>query len=81
MSLNINYTVFFKNTRDPSMVIHLGQQIGNVKFLKQAYHVATTNPFSHLFIDVRSDTLDTVRYRSNVLDETQMYGVPISSLI
>ena len=77
MSLNIDYAVFFKNTRDPSMVIHLGQQMGNVKFLKQAYHAATNNPFSHLFIDMRSDTLDALRYRSNVLDETQTVYQPV----
>ena len=68
MSLNIDYAVLFKNTRDPAMVTHLGQQMGNVKFLKQAYRSATGDPFSHLFIDMRSDTPDALRYRSNVLE-------------
>ena len=68
MSLNIDYAVLFKNTRDPAMVTHLGQQMGNVKFLKQAYRSATSDPFSHLFIDMRSDTPDELRYRSNVLE-------------
>ena len=68
MSLNIDYAVLFKNTRDPSMITHLGQQMGNVKFLKQAYRSATSDPFSHLFIDMRSDTPDALRYRSNVLE-------------
>ena len=77
MSLNIDYVVFFKNTRDPSMVIHLCQQIGNVKFLKQANHVARSNLFSHLSIDMRSDTLDTLHYQTNVLDETQMVYQPV----
>ena len=37
ISLNIDYVVFFKIIRDPSMVTYLGQQMGNVKFLRQAY--------------------------------------------
>ena len=76
MSLNIDYAVLFKNTRDPSMVTHLGQQMGNVAFLKQAYRAATIDPFSHLFIDMRSDTPEALRYRSNVLDETQTVYQP-----
>ena len=76
ISLNIDYVVLFKNTRDPSMVMHLGQQMGNAKFLKLAYRAATENPFSHLFIDMRSDTPEALRYRSNVLDETQMVYRP-----
>ena len=77
ISLNIDYVVLFKNTRDPSMITHLGQQMGNVKFLKQAYQTTTINPFSHLFIDMRSDTPDMLRYRSNVLDEVQTVYQPV----
>lgn len=76
MSLNIDYAVLFKNTRNPSMVTHLGQQMGNAKFLKRAYDDATADPFSHFFIDMRSDTLEALRYRSNVLGETQTVYQP-----
>ena len=76
MSLNTDYMVLFKNPRDPSMITHFGQQMGNVKFLKQAYRDATTDPFSHLFIDLRSETPDTLRYRSRVLDEVQIVYQP-----
>ena len=77
MSLNIDYAVLFKNTRDPSMATRIGQQMGNVAFLKQAYRAATSDPFSHLFIDMRSDTPEVLRYRSNVLDETQTVYQPV----
>ena len=77
ISLNTDYAVLFKSTRDPSTVTHLGQQMNNAKFLKQAYRSATINPFSHLFIDMRSDTPEQLRYRSNVLGETQMVYQPI----
>ena len=77
ISLNNDYAVLFKNTRNPSMITHLGQQMGNVKFLKQAYQAATADPFSHLFIDMRSDTPEKIRYRSNVLDEIQTVYQPV----
>ena len=77
MSLNIDYVVLFKNTRDPSMVTRLGQQMGNVKFLKLAYRAATVDPFSHLFIDMRSDTPEALRYRSKILDKTQTVYQPV----
>ena len=78
ISLNNDYAVLFKNTRNPSMITHLGQQMGNVKFLKQAYQAATVDPFSHLFIDMRThQTPEIIRYRSNVLDEIQTVYQPV----
>ena len=76
MSLNVDYAVLFKNTRNPSMVTHLGQQMGNAKFLKEAFDDATIIAFSHLSIDMRSDTLEAIRYRSNVLREEQIVYQP-----
>ena len=46
-------------------------------FLKHAYYAATNNPFSQLFIKMLSDALDALRYRSNVLDETQTVYQPV----
>ena len=80
MSLNTDYMVLFKNPRDPSMITHLGQQMGNVKFLKQAYRDATTDPFSHLLVDLRSETPDTLRYRSRVFDEMPIVYQPRESI-
>ena len=76
MSLNIDYAVLFKNIRSPSMVTNLGQQMGNAKFLKEAFDDATIIAFSHLSIDMRSDTLEAIRYRSNVLREEQIVYQP-----
>ena len=76
MSLNIDYLFLMKNIRSPAMVTHLGQQMGNAKFLKQAFDDATINAFSHLFIDMRSDTLEALRYRSNVLRDEQIVYQP-----
>ena len=76
ISLNSDYMVLFKNPRDASMITHLGAQMGNAEFLKQAFRDATRDPFTHLMVDLRSHTPDALRYRSNVLNETQSVYQP-----
>ena len=68
ISLNTDYMVLFKNPRDAMIITTLGKQMGNAKFLTDAYEQATMKPFSYLFVDLRSDTVEELRYRSNVLD-------------
>ena len=72
ISLNSDYMVLFKNPRDASMITHLGAQMGNAEFLKQAFRDATRNPFTHLMINLRSHSPDALRNRINVLSETQI---------
>ena len=76
MSLNTDYMVLFRNPRDASVITHLGAQMGNAEFLKQAFRDTTKDAFTHLFIDLRSQTPDALRYRGNVLDETQIVYQP-----
>ena len=73
MSLNSDYLVIFKNPRDTSSIGNLAKQMmpGNSKFLQWAYQDATLKPFSYLFIDLRPDTDDKLRYRTNILDDVQ----------
>jgi len=72
ISLNVDYAVLMKNTRNVAVAQHLGQQMGLAKFLQEAYQKATVNnEYSHLFIDMRSATPDALRYRANVLDVPQ----------
>ena len=70
MSLNTDYMVLFKNPRDASIVTNLGKQMKNVAFLQQAYKQATAAPFSHLLIDMRSDTDDRLRYGADIFSAT-----------
>ena len=73
MSLNSDYLVVFKNPRDTSSIGNLAKQMmpGNSKFLQWAYRDATLKPFSYLFIDLRPDTDERVRYRTNILEDVQ----------
>jgi hypothetical protein len=61
--------VLFKNPRDASAISHLAKQMfpGEPKFLPAAYADATKDPHSYLFIDLRQETLDTMRLRTRIL--------------
>ena len=76
MSINSDYVVLFKNPRDASTTTNLGRQMGNAKFLQEAYRDATKEPFSHLFMDLRSDTKDALRYRGNIFSEFPVVYAP-----
>ena len=68
-SLNTQYLVVFKNPRDSAQIDALGRQMypHNPKFLSQVFADATTKPFSYLLLDLRPETPEQFRLRSNVL--------------
>lgn len=70
ISLNSNYIVLMKNSRDRAQIRHLASQMypGNSRFLVKAYEDATkVNPYSYLFLDFRNTTDDRLRVRTGVL--------------
>ena len=75
MSLNAHYLVLFKNVRDATQISHLAAQMypGKSKFLIDAYRDATSAPFTYLFIDLKPDTDDKIRVRSNIFPDQTTY--------
>ena len=74
MSLNSHYLVLFKNPRDALQVATLARQMypGNSKFLIEAFKMATEEPYGYLLIDLKAETLENYRLRSNIFKgETQ----------
>ncbi len=68
ISLNAHYMVLFKNPRDASQITHLARQMypNKPKFMVEAYRDATSSPYSHLFVDLKPDTEEHMRLRSNI---------------
>lgn len=68
ISLNAHYMVLFKSPRDVMQVEHLARQMypGNTKYMREAYSDATCKPFTYLLIDLRPETPDEMRLRTNV---------------
>ena len=68
IGLNAHYLVLFKNPRDVTQVSHLARQMypGRTKFLVESFQDATSVPYSYMLLDLKSDTEDKYRVRSNV---------------
>ena len=75
--MNAHYLVFFKNPRDASQIIHLAKQMypGHTKFVQEAYKDATSRAFGYLFVDLKQDTHEDVRLRTNIFSEEDMQYV------
>jgi len=79
MSLNAHYIVLFKNPRDAMQVATLARQMypGQSKFLVEAFKNATEKPFGYLLLDLKPDTDERYRIRTNIFpDERQYVYVP-----
>ena len=75
MSLNSHYIIMFKNPRDALQVATLGQQMypGKSKFLIDAYKDATEKPYGYLLLDLKPDTAEIYRVRSNIFSNEMQY--------
>jgi GTPase SAR1 family protein len=73
-SLNAHYIVLMKNKRDGASVSYLARQISpyNTRYITEAYLHATQRPYSYLLFDLRQETNDKIRLRSNI------FSLPIS---
>lgn len=79
ITLNCHYIVIFKNPRDSSQIVRLASQIypKNTRFMLDAYKMATTEPYSYLFLDFKQDTPEHLRLRSHIFpSETQHVYIP-----
>ena len=67
ISLNAQYMVVFKNPRDASQITQLAKQMyPGTKVLQQAFAHATKAPFGYLLIDLKQDTPEHMRMRTNI---------------
>lgn len=73
-SLNAHYIILMKNKRDGASVSFLARQISpyNTRYITEAYLKATRKPYSYLLFDLRQETDDLIRLRSNI------FSFPIS---
>jgi hypothetical protein len=77
ISLNAHYFVLFKNPRDSGQFATLARQMypDGAKFAIEAYKDATSLPHSYLLIDVKPETDECYRLRTNIFPDefTQVY--------
>jgi adenylate kinase family enzyme len=75
ISLNSNYIVLMKNCRDKAQISHLARQVypNNSKFLVEAYHDATREPYTYLLLDFKPETDETNRICTGILSSETTY--------
>lgn len=73
VSLNAHYLVLFKNPRDVGQIRTLGNQLGQTRFLVDAYKQATLRPHGYLLLDLTQGTSDKRRVLSDILPEEEGY--------
>lgn len=71
LSLNTHYLVLFKNPRDKMISMNIARQMypSKIKRFYEIFNEATKDPYSYLFIDLKSNTPEEIRLLSNVLGE------------
>ena len=69
ISLNVKYLYIHKNPRENAQISYLARQISpnSYKWIVDAYHEATKEPYSCFVIDMTQETPDGLRFRSNIL--------------
>lgn len=79
ISLNSHYLFLFKNRRDMSQIIHLGKQLypSRNRFFQAVFEDATKKPYSYLLVDLKPDTEEHLRLRTQILPgQTQFVYAP-----
>ena len=76
ISLNAHYMVLFKSPRDSSQINHLAKQMhpGHVKYMQEAFNDATARPHGYLFCDLKPQTLEDFRLRTNIFPNETQYA-------
>jgi hypothetical protein len=80
MSLNSHYIVMFKNPRDAHQISILGRQMhpGKSRFLVEAFKDATAKPYGYLLIDLKPDTDEKYRIRTNIFPDDARHYVYVA---
>jgi hypothetical protein len=62
-----------RNVRDKTVVMNLGKQMfpGRAHVLTRIYEDATRKPFSYLLLDLRQQTPEMLRFRTNIFPPDQ----------
>jgi len=71
ISLNAHYMVLFKNPRDAGQFAVLARQMypSGSQFAMEAYKDATDLPYGYLLVDLKPDTDERFRLRTNIFPE------------
>ena len=67
IDLNTTQIILFKSLRDIQQIEYLGKQLNCLQLIKEAYKLATTEPFGQLMIDLDPKTSQGLRFSSQLI--------------
>ena len=67
IDLNTTHIVSFNSLRDIQQIEYLGKQLNCLQLLKDAYKLATAQPYEHLIIDLDPKTSQGLRFSSQLI--------------
>ena len=67
IDLNTTHIILFKSLRDIQQIEYLGKQLNCLQLLKDAYKLATAEPYGHLIIDLDPKTSQGLRFASQII--------------
>ncbi len=73
---NSQYIVLFKNPGDQTLIATLARQMfgNNHHYFTRQWQEATSKPYGHMIIDLKPNTPDHERLKSNIFDTGQHYN-------
>ncbi len=73
VELQNTHIVMFKSPRDVMQISKLGQQLGLGSQFTDWYKDATSKPFGHLLIDLSPQTVDQLRFCTEIGSESSTF--------
>ena len=67
IDLNTTHIILFNSLRDIQQIEYLGKQLNCLQLIKEAYKLATAEPFGHLMIDRDPKTSQGLRFSSQLI--------------
>ena len=67
IDLNTTHIILFKLLRDIQQIEYLGKQLYCLQLMKEAYKLATAEPFGHLMINLDPKTSQGLRFSSQLM--------------
>ena len=67
IDLNTTHIILFKSLRDIQQIEYLGKQLNCLQLIKEAYKLATAEPFGHLMLDLDPKTSQGLRFSSQLI--------------
>ena len=82
IDLNTNHIILFKSLRDIQQIKYLGKQLNCLQLLKDAYKLATAEPYGHLIIDLDPKTSQCSRFTSQIIGpDTSIFYIPAQEAV